>query len=370
MARNTPHEMLTPPSVETAARQRFVLAFKKETERLRRETRSIYEARIKDTIAGDATDKDAIVSALYKDDIYQTFSALKYIGQKRMWGAITRSLNENRERLSADFERFATSPDRLGSLELDSSVRIPQEFKAVHVHLQPGGYLADNGDKDVLAGAYYEEGGALYSQGQGVGTRESKAECLLRFIRRWKPGFEPSRILDMACSAGASSVPYAEAYPDADMHAIDIAPAMLRYAHARAESIGVKVHFHQDNVEKTKFENESFDLIVSHNAMHEMSSATQQAMITESYRLLKPGGLCLHQDLPLDYSKLDAFGKVQLTYDKWFNGELYWTDYGECDCRAMFENAGFTTAGGHFGPIDQVDESMKWYVAAAEKPFT
>lgn len=367
MARNIQHDLLSSHTPEAAARQRFVLAFKKQTEQLRRKSRLIYDSRIISKIEDKPGQEDAVVKALYEDDIYQTLSSLKYIGQTRMWSAISSSVLDNAEKMSRDFERLSDPSTTIGSLKLNPEADLPDEFKKVHVHLQPGGYLTDLADNDVLAGAYYEEGGALYSQGQSVGTRESKAECLMRFLRQWKPDFTPGHILDMGCSVGASSVPYALEYPEADVHAIDIAPAMLRYAHARAESIGAKVHFSQQDVTGTEFEDESFDLIVSHNAMHEMSAETQQAMFNESYRMLKPGGICLHQDLPLDYSKLDTFEKVELSYDKWFNGELYWRDYAESDCASMFEKAGFDKTKGYFGLIDQSDNSMRWFVAAAVK---
>lgn len=367
MARNSAHDLLTTPTAETAAKQRYVLAFKKHVEQLRRKSRSIYDARIRDAVPSGPEQDRAVLAALYKDDIYQTICTLKYIGQERMWSAISESVKPEAQKMSAVFTQYAAAPDRLGTLTLDPDLMLPNEFRKVRVHLQPGGYLADDSHDDVTAGAYYEEGGALYSQGQDVGTRESKAECLIRFLRQWKSDFNPQSILDMACSVGASSVPYALAFPDAEVHAVDIAPALLRYGHARAESIGAKVHFHQQDVNQTRFDDESFDLIVSHNAMHEMSSATQQAMVRESYRLLKPGGICMHQDLPLDYSKLDSFDRAERAFDKWFNGELYWADYAENDCKAMFENAGFDVANGYFDVIEQADNTMKWYVAAAVK---
>ena len=90
----------------------------------------------------------------------------------------------------------------------------------------------------------------------------------------------------MGCSAGSASVPYAQAYPDAEVHAIDVSPGMLRYAHARAESLGAAVHFHQMDSARTSFGSESFDLIVSHNMMHEISDASRRGMLRESWRLL------------------------------------------------------------------------------------
>lgn len=371
MARNAKHDLLTQPAGDIAARQRYVLAFKKRVEQMRRKARVIYDKRIAPDVAsqpeGEARD-NAILNALYKDDLYQTICTLKLTGQELMWSAISDTVEPAADSLSRRYEALSKSDSRLGSVTLDPELDLPEELKTVHIHLQPGGYLRDEGPTDLLAGAYYEEGGALYSRGQNVGTRESKAECLIRFLGEWKPGFKPARILDMGCSVGASSVPYALAFPDAEVHAIDISPAMLRYGHARAEALGAAVHFHQMDVAHTKFEDNSFDLIVSHNAMHEMSTETQKSMFRESWRLLRPGGICVHQDVPLRFSDLDSYEKAERSFDKWFNGELYWTDYAQNNCKKMFEDAGFDISKGYFGLFEQADKTMKWYLAAVEKP--
>ena len=122
-----------------------------------------------------------------------------------------------------------------------------------HVHLQPQGYAYTASAEDVMAGALYEAGGNLYSMGQGMGGDDSKAGAAIRYLSQHRPDFSPRRILDMGCSAGASSVPYAQAFPAAEVHAIDIGAAMLRYAHARAESLAARVHFHQMDCGATRF---------------------------------------------------------------------------------------------------------------------
>ena len=119
----------------------------------------------------------------------------------------------------------------------------------------------------------------------------------------------------MGCSAGSASVPYAESFPDAEVHAIDIGSGMLRYAHARAESLGVAVHFHQMDAAATGFPDAYFDLIVSHNMMHEISDATRLGMLRETWRLLAPGGVAVHQDVPLRFAGLSEFQKFEMSWD-------------------------------------------------------
>ena len=78
-----------------------------------------------------------------------------------------------------------------------------------------------------------------------------------------------------------------EAYPEAEVYGIDVAAPMLRYAHARAEALGRRVHFSQQNAESTNFRDESFDLIVSHILLHETSAKAVRNIMRECHRLLQ-----------------------------------------------------------------------------------
>src|SRR5690606_21591913 len=159
----------------------------------------------------------------------------------------------------------------------------PEPVYQMHIHLQPEGYLrAEAGGRGVVSGAFYESGGRLYSMGRGMGKDASKAGAVIAHLAELRPGWAPKRNLDMRCSAGAASTVYAERVPDSEVHAIDLGADMLRYAHARAESLGTRVHFHQMSAAKTSFEDASFDLVVSHNLLHEISGETRRAVARES----------------------------------------------------------------------------------------
>ena len=128
------------------------------------------------------------------------------------------------------------------------------------------------------------------------------------------------------------------------------------------------MHFHQRSVVDTGFPDASFDLVVSHNAMHEMSQETARAMFAESYRLLKPGGVCVHQDVPLRYAELDDYARFDYGWDLHYNGEIFWNDYCTLDLRQALIDAGFPEDECFLGFITQSDQSFRWYAAAAQKP--
>jgi SAM-dependent methyltransferase len=152
------------------------------------------------------------------------------------------------------------------------------------------------------------------------------------------------------------------------VHAIDVGAGMLRYAHARAEALGAAVHFHQMDCAATRFPDGYFDLIVSHNMMHEISDATRRGMLRESLRLLRPGGLCVHQDVPLRFQGLSEFKKFELSWDTRHNNEPFWEAYANCDLRADMLAAGFPEELVFVGHLPQAPGSLPWFVGAATKP--
>jgi SAM-dependent methyltransferase len=372
MARNPDHEMLSKPTHDERARQSIVGSMKLFFGRqLRPGNRAFFELEAKPEFArthGREPESVAeIGEAMHGNFHWQLWSALQRAGQEMMWASVADTLLRDEPRLKSIYSRLTASKDRKGSLDLDPEFEIPEVIRETEIHLQPGGYALDRGNDDFLAGAFYETGGAIYSRAQGVGTKESKGEIIVRFLDERYPRFQPSKILDMACSAGSSSTPYAQAFPDAEVHAVDVAPGLLRYAHARAEAMGLSVHFHQRSVVDTRFDDASFDLVVSHNAMHEMSDQTATDMMRESYRLLRPGGVCVHQDVPLRYSTLDEFAQVDFGWDRDYNGEVFWEVYATNDCQAMLEAAGFSPDEIFVGVAGQADGKWNWYVACARK---
>jgi SAM-dependent methyltransferase len=372
MARNPDHAMQARPTHDERARQDFIGAYKLYVGRtLRRANRVFF-----DTAAAPAwaarhghppRDAAEIGEALQADPRWQLWSILHRRGQELMWDAVSETLRREEPRLREVHERL-TGPDRRrGSLELDPALQAPAALRETEIHLQPGGYTRDRGPGDFLAGALYEAGGALYSRAQGIGAGESKGEIIVRFLAGRYPGFEPRNILDLACSAGASSTPYAEAFPAAEVHAVDVGAALLRYAHGRAEALGLAVHFHQRDVTATGFPDASFDLVVSHNALHEMSRDTVAAMFAECHRLLRPGGVCVHQDVPLRYDQIDEYSKFDYGWDERYNGEPFWSTYATADLASMLTAAGFDGGQVYVGFTDQADRSFRWYVACARK---
>lgn len=370
MVRSVQHEMLVHPIVDETARQQFVVAFKLQlNQKLRSSQGDLFDK----VVAPEYTRKhgsaprsrDEIRSAMQADPAYRAWSALARAAQEQMWVSISDTVFRERPRLTSVAAALRADPKALGSLTIDPDFVPPRGVTAVDIHLQVGGYAMDLGNGDCSAGALYESGGNLYAFGQGLSKTDSKAAHVQRFISEKFSSLKPKRILDMGCSAGSSSVPYAQAFPDAHVHAIDVGSGMLRYAHARAQSLGESVHFHQMDCASTRFPDAYFDLIVSHNLMHEISSSTRRGMLKESYRLLRAGGVCIHQDVPLRFAGLSEFKKFDMSWDTLNNNEPFWEVYANADLLPELLDAGFDSECTHVGSLPASTGSLPWFVACA-----
>ena len=242
----------------------------------------------------------------------------------------------------------------------------PAEVASVDIHLQPGGYALERSPNDVVAGALYENGGNVYSFGQGIGKADSKAGAVIAHLEKIRPGFEPRHMLEIGCSAGAAACAYAAHYGDAQVHAIDIGAGMLRYAHARAESLDVRVLFHQMSGANLKFPDGTFDLVVSNNLLHEIGRENRRAMLSEARRVLAPGGIAIHQDVPIRAAQSPVH-QVERGWDERFNGEIFWNLYAGDDLAAEMRAAGFAPHEIAESRIEKVSGAGGWYLLTGQK---
>lgn len=372
--RDLQHAMLPETSVEQRSRQEAVVA-------LRRLLNTRVRPRNVEAFASEAQpafiaahgrapqSPEEVQQAYLLSPSYRRWSAANRAAQEMIWVSVGEPIYRDLDRMRAAARALMTAPDRKGSLNLDPNYDPSAEVADVDIHLQPGGYAMDRGEDDVIAGALYECGGNVFSFGQGIGRADSKAGVVIRLLDEHFGGFRPLRILDIGCSAGAASAAYAAHYPDAEVHAVDIGAAMLRYAHARAESLGVGVHFHQMDASAMTFEDGSFDLVVSHNLMHEIGEAKRRAMMREARRLVRPGGVVIHQDVAIR-DQPTIVHQVERDWDTHFNGEVHWSTYATADLRGDMRAAGFA--------VDEIVEhdlaavqgfaGNRWYAISARKP--
>ena len=337
------HPVLPHADHDEAARQDFVKSLKLHlATRIAPGNKEIYEERVRprfERAHGHAPrDRHDVGRVMRRDPYYQVWSSLLRTSQELMWESVGASV----ARQLPDLIERARGPQGSaeGSLRLDPTLEIPPYHRAVDIHCQPGGYHSEVTEDDVAAGATYDRGVYLYAMGRMGPLNDDIGASLAAYLRDSEAEFQPRRILDLGCSVGHSTIPYVDAYPGAEVHAIDVAAPMLRYAHARAEALGKPLHFSQQNAEATDFPDESFDLIVSHILLHETSAKALPRILRECHRLLRPGGLMLHGEVP-QYSGMEPFDAFMLDWDAANNNEPFWGTLHDMDLVARAEEAGF-----------------------------
>ncbi|MDA0824213.1 MAG: class I SAM-dependent methyltransferase [Proteobacteria bacterium] len=340
------HSALPPTTHDEFARQEFVRSYKQYLVKNVHGTNHLaYEQRVKPKIEREKKrppkDRFEVRDAMVQDPHYQMFSALLRTSQEMMWSACQIPVQRELETLNKKINKKRAKPH--GSLRLNPTLEIPRYHTSVDIHCQPGGYHSEFDVNDASAGMVYDRAVHIYAMGQMGPYNNDIGASIALWVKENYPAFKPLRILDLGCSVGHSTVPYVDAFPKAEIHAVDVAAPMLRYAHARAEELGKKIHFSQQNAEAMDFEDESFDLIVSHILLHETSDKAIRNIIKECNRLLKKGGLMVHAETP-QYKGMDPFDAFMLDWDTRNNNEPFWARSHEIDLKKLSKQAGFSPA--------------------------
>ena len=286
-------------------------------------------------------DYHQVREAMQDDPFFIFWSAMQRNSQEMMWRSVQVSVERDYPKIKQSARATASAG---GTLALNPDLEIPRYHKAVDIHCMPGGYHSEFTPDDLANGAVYDRAVWLYAMGRMGPFNDDIGLTTIDFVKQNYPNLKPKRILDMGCTVGHSTVPYCDAFPDAEIYAIDVAAPVLRYAHARAESLGKQIHFSQQNAEETDFPDGHFDLIVSHILVHETSNKAIRRIMAEAQRLLKPGGIVVHAETPPYKAMPDAFDAFILDWDTRNNNEPYWAGSHELDPQQVAEETGFGRA--------------------------
>ena len=285
-----------------------------------------------------AKSRHEVRKAMAGDPIYQTWSALRRntmeMRQQAGRALVLRQLGEL-------IEKARQLNEGANTLQLDPSVAMPRYVSAVDIHCMPGGYHTELVPDDISAGANYDAGIFATTGGMLGRWNDGGGQALAQWLKEKHPEFKPRRILDLGCTMGHNVVPLAQAFPEAEVIAVDAAAPMLRYGHARARALGVdNLTFRQANAEDLDYPDGHFDLISSAMFFHESSAKAMPRKLKEIQRMLAPGGLTAHLEQP-QYTGLDVYEQFVRDWDTYNNNEPFWGVMHEYDLKQMMIDAGF-----------------------------
>ncbi len=124
--------------------------------------------------------------------------------------------------------------------------------------------------------------------------------------------------LDVGCGSGALTIACAKRNPDASMVGCDVWGGAYKGSFSRelcernAKAEGVSnARFTEGNAVKLPFADESFDAVASNYVYHNIAGRDRQALLLETFRVLKKGGCFAIHDLmsPARYGDMEAFAR-------------------------------------------------------------
>lgn len=288
-------------------------------------------ARVDAAVADDATLEDAR-STIAGEPLVKLRLRLWLTSQQLMW----RSLEDHFGRHYRTYADELAAAERSGParLVLDPGLELP-DYARHEIHIQPGGYLGDE-----LGGYVYRYGTDTFLA--GMNERDEVHAMIVGAVTAPADGVV-NDVLDLGCTIGQTTTALKERFPDATVTGIDLAEPMLRYAHLRANELGVDVAFEQRMAEDNGLADESMDLVVANILFHEVPAEVQQEIIGEVYRTLRPGGVFDVTDFKL-VDELNPYRRFIRWADHVYNTERWSEEFVTSDFIGNLERAGFTVS--------------------------
>jgi len=346
MTKYVHHELKVKSNKEELARQSFMMGMRTYVlHDMANGMRTAYDAKVEPAFerreGRKPQDGPEVHKALKNETSFRFYSNMRCNAQEMSFRSVLPTIERNVENLNRKAKALSQSTEKAaGSVSINPEFVVPKSVANIDVHLMPGNYDTEYAEDDVTQGAVYDNGISVFSMGFFGDNLDDIGSTLSLYIREKYPDFNPSKILDLGCTIGHNTVPWARTYPDAEVHAIDVAAPALRYGHARAQSQGATVHFHQQSAEAIEFEDESFDMIFSSMFLHEVPKDGIHKAFKEAHRLLKPGGLMLHMELPPN-KMLGAYDSFYMDWDAFYNKEPYYKTFRDMDPAEVCLAAGF-----------------------------
>lgn len=284
---------------------------------------------------GDSDDLQDIKSVFRELPLARVWQRGVRTQQEMMWRRTRQSFVRDAEAHLAELE--AAEAKGPGKLLYDKDFVTPN-YARQEIHLQPGGYT-----DDPIGGLVFHYGTSIFYEGYND-QDEHHAELAGLLA---KPEGKLERILDIGCSIGQASMFLKENNPDAEIIALDVGLPLLRYGHKCATERGIDITFQQGLAEDTGYDAGSFDAVFSYILFHELPLEIIPKVVTEAFRVLRPGGTFTIFEFPNNYGvQLPPAQRFLVDYDSKNNCEPYSAAFVECNFLGMLEEAGFDVTEG------------------------
>lgn len=201
-------------------------------------------------------------------------------------GALKAARAFQKDVLQVDARRLARNGKEIRQDLHPQSNRYP-DYYLQNFHYQSGGWFTDES-----AELYDTQVEALFS-----GTADTMRRAALAGIARELRGRDQRQVslIDIACGNGRFLETVMEVWPRLKASGLDLSPSYTEAARARLAPWR-QVDIIQDTAEAMPVPAGSFDIAVSIYLFHELPLRVRKAVLAETFRVLKPGGLFILAD--------------------------------------------------------------------------
>jgi SAM-dependent methyltransferase len=276
------------------------------------------------------------------DDVRATYDGVPIIQASRRIFRSTQDMRAvalietyEKRRAELEAELDAASTRGPGKLLLDPELTLPDYYTPVYFHNQPGGYF-----NHPLAGYIYHYGTNILFHGKN--DQDALHAGMVNGVPLPADG-QVRRVLDLACAIGQSTTEWKRRVPGAEVIGVDIASPMLRYAHKRANDMGLDVTFMQMAAEDLRFPDNNFDVVHCFILFHEVPVPVGEQVLRNVFRVLRPGGVFAVLDVGQApaWTPIDAYQREFIIRD---NAEPYEIGWAHWDFASALRNTGFVPA--------------------------
>lgn len=182
-----------------------------------------------------------------------------------------------------------------------------------------------------------------------LGTADIMRRQVIPPISRFLKGKEKEnvKLLDVACGTGRILKQIHLAHPKIKLFGLDISPYYINFARDFLKDLP-NVSLINENAENIPFQDEYFDIITCVYLFHELPRNIRKEILSQIYRVLKPGGLLVIEDS----AQLSESMDIEQYIDRFMLEfhEPFYKDYINNDLAELISEAGFevTEAGAQF----------------------
>jgi ubiquinone/menaquinone biosynthesis C-methylase UbiE len=205
--------------------------------------------------------------------------------------------------------------------------------------------------------------------GGDAALRASFHAAAARFLRG--AAAAPQTALDVGCATGLSSLALRAAHPSAAITGVDLSPYFLavgthlqaaRLASGEDEAPLLPFTFIHAAAEATGLPSASYDLVSMCLVAHELPQRATRAIISEAFRLLRPGGALQIMEMDPSSPILVRVRSNPFAFTAFASTEPYLKEYLTFPLEAELQGAGFEAAA-------QAPNSPRHRTVVAHKPL-